>query len=147
MPNDAKLGLVLGVSTVVVVAITCFRSDLVAVRPGNDSSPAAVAGIAASGSAELSRGSRGVSAKTTGRPVPEQAAREYKVQEGDTLANLAERYYGDGKKSDVIYQMNREILKSPDGLIPGTVLLIPDCPPRDVSNRAEPPEQEVTPSP
>jgi nucleoid-associated protein YgaU len=50
------------------------------------------------------------------------------VREGETLFGLAQRYYGDGKKSSAIYQVNRNRLDSPDELPPGTVLLIPDLP-------------------
>lgn len=40
MPNDAKLGLVLGVAIVVVIALVFFRSEPVAARPASDPSRA-----------------------------------------------------------------------------------------------------------
>jgi hypothetical protein len=42
MSNDAKLGLVLGVAIVVVIALVFFRSDTTAAKlPGDKSSPTA----------------------------------------------------------------------------------------------------------
>jgi nucleoid-associated protein YgaU len=73
---------------------------------------------------------RSVKASTTiqTREVAEipQGARHHIVQEGETLFNLAQRYYNDGDKSGEIYRVNRNVLKTPDALPPGTVLVIPD---------------------
>jgi hypothetical protein len=41
MSNDAKLGLVVGVAIVVVIALVFFRSDNAAKQPPDKSSPAA----------------------------------------------------------------------------------------------------------
>lgn len=73
------------------------------------------------------------------RPVPqEQAAdqhpradgkqglNEYTVQSGDTLWKISLEVYGDGSKYMEIFQANTGLLKSPDQVFPGQVLVIPE---------------------
>jgi hypothetical protein len=43
MSNDAKLGLVLGVAIVLVIALVFFRSDTLEARPSGDSARATTA--------------------------------------------------------------------------------------------------------
>jgi nucleoid-associated protein YgaU len=47
------------------------------------------------------------------------------VVSGDNLWKIAEKYYGSGAKNDVIFQANTPMLKSPDKIYPGQVLVIP----------------------
>jgi nucleoid-associated protein YgaU len=47
------------------------------------------------------------------------------VVAGDNLWKIAEKYYGSGAKNDVIFQANTPMLKSPDKIYPGQVLVIP----------------------
>ena len=67
-----------------------------------------------------------------GRPTslvkPAAGSRRHTVAEGDTLYGLAEHYYGDGEQFIEIYQANRDVMKRPDRLEVGTVLIIPDLP-------------------
>jgi 5'-nucleotidase len=125
MPNDAKLGLVVGVGLVIAVAVVFFRKETPPADPA--SAPPAPA-VTPSPTPAASRA-------TVARPVQRAPAapltaqgRSHTVQEGETLFDLAQRYYGDGNKSRAIYQINRNRLDSPDELTPGTVLLIPDLP-------------------
>ncbi|CAG4888162.1 peptidoglycan-binding protein LysM [Paraburkholderia gardini] len=60
---------------------------------------------------------------TVTRPAPE--ARFHTVVSGDNLWKIAEKYYGSGAKNDVIFQANTPMLKSPDRIYPGQVLVIP----------------------
>ena len=111
MPNDAKLGLVVGVGLVIAVAVVFFRKESPAADPaGAQPAPA----VTPSPPPAVSRAAVG--------------GRSHTVREGETLFDLAQRYYGDGNKSRAIYQINRNRLDSPDELTPGTVLLIPDLP-------------------
>jgi nucleoid-associated protein YgaU len=59
--------------------------------------------------------------------MTEPTSRRHLVKEGDTLFSLAELYYGDKEKSLAIYQANQEVLKTPERLTPGTILLIPNA--------------------
>lgn len=47
------------------------------------------------------------------------------VVAGDNLWKIAEKYYGSGAKNDSIFQANTPMLKSPDKIYPGQVLVIP----------------------
>jgi hypothetical protein len=49
----------------------------------------------------------------------------YTVQTGDQLSGISLKVYGDARIWNRIYEVNRDILKSPDELRPGMVLRIP----------------------
>jgi nucleoid-associated protein YgaU len=132
MPNDAKLGLVVGMGLVIAVAVVFFRKDAAADNPSADE----VSAIRVRSAGQVPPYAaprntyRPVKARPTSRSTAddETAAGEQRhtVQEGDTLFALARRYYGDGDKFVEIYRANREVLQTPDQLPPGTVLVIPD---------------------
>jgi nucleoid-associated protein YgaU len=128
MPNDAKLGLVVGVGLVIAVAVVFFRKEAPAGHPAATS----VKPIPAVTPAPLPAAGRVAIAKTSARsrkvPALTAGGRFHTVQEGDTLTGLAQRYYGDGDKSAAIYRANRGVLDALDRLPPGTELLIPDLP-------------------
>src|SRR5205085_8086446 len=123
MPNDAKVGLVLGMGLVLVISVVFFHREAVtrtnslgsssaAVQPGGTGSPATSHGLSGAGKSKTAAGK----------------LQSHTVREGDTLFSLAQRYYQDGSKFVDIYQVNREVLKVPDPLVPGTVLRIPEVP-------------------
>ncbi len=56
-------------------------------------------------------------------PEPEPAARTYTVESGDTLWAIAERFYGDGSKYQIIADASG--ISNPDLIQPGQVLTIP----------------------
>jgi len=63
-------------------------------------------------------------------PTPEAAppkaeTRSYTVQSGDTLWKIAEDQYGDGNAFQKIFEANRDLLESPDHILPGQELVIP----------------------
>jgi nucleoid-associated protein YgaU len=49
----------------------------------------------------------------------------YRVSPGDSLALIAERFYGDGRGGQEIQDANRLVVPDPSDLIPGTTLVIP----------------------
>jgi LysM repeat protein len=62
-------------------------------------------------------------------PATSQAApRTHKVKDGDTLAKLAQRYWGDAGLAEPLFEANRAVLSEPDPLPIGVVLQIPDKP-------------------
>jgi nucleoid-associated protein YgaU len=132
MPNDAKLGLVLGVGLVIAVAVTFFRKDLVTAQSTDNPAGAAinpaVSAPAATPQPEPARRVRGKPVSAAEGPDTEPTVRRHTVQEGDTLFTLAQRYYGDGDRFVDLYRANRSVLQTPDALEPGTVLTIPDLP-------------------
>jgi len=50
----------------------------------------------------------------------------YTVQSGDTLWKISHDVYGDGSKYMKIFEANTGLLKSPDQIFPGQVLVIPE---------------------
>ena len=63
--------------------------------------------------------------------VPEPAAPSapekqfYTVKKGDYLSKIAKEVYGDAKKYPIIFEANKPMLKDPDLIYPGQVLVIP----------------------
>jgi nucleoid-associated protein YgaU len=116
MPNDAKLGLVIGVGMVVAVAVVFFRED--------GSRGQLSKALSNNPAFRAAAGARPV----TGKMASRSAGQHHTVQEGDTLTSLARRYLGDEEKADSIYRQNQDVIKTPDQLVPGTVLVIPEKP-------------------
>jgi nucleoid-associated protein YgaU len=48
------------------------------------------------------------------------------VARGETLGSISSKYYGSSGKWRKIYDNNRDIIKDPNSLRPGTKLMIPD---------------------
>lgn len=119
MPNDAKLGLVVGVGLVIALAVFFFRKEAPTPEPAativKPSAPALTPVPPPSNhrAAAAVRASRGV--------------RRHVIAEGDTLFSLAQRYYGDGERFIDVYRANRDVLTSPDRLPVGAELVIPDA--------------------
>ncbi|MGO9929074.1 MAG: LysM peptidoglycan-binding domain-containing protein [Mycobacterium sp.] len=62
-------------------------------------------------------------AEPVAEETPEPAVRSYTVESGDTLWAIAERFYGDGSKYQVIADASG--IPNPDLIQPGQVLTIP----------------------
>lgn len=131
MPNDAKLGLVVGVGLVITVAVLFFRKDLPTGTAAGDPAPAGIVRPV-----QPSPRPDGLPRTASARPMaqiddaPAQTAgmRRHVVREGDTLFSLARQYYGDPDRFGVIYQANRGVLQTPESLPVGADLVIPDAP-------------------
>jgi nucleoid-associated protein YgaU len=130
MTNDAKLGLVAGVSLVVVVAVVFFRKDLVSAQSAQETalpaapSPATTLPLVPGGQQRSVQGRAMIQTREAAEPT--SGVLYHTVQDGETLFTLAQRYYNDGERFIEIYRRNRDVLRTPDSLPPGTVLVIPD---------------------
>ena len=58
--------------------------------------------------------------------IPEPEAKYHTVVSGDWLSKIADKYYGDAQKFDVIFEANKPMLEHPDKIYPGQVLRIPN---------------------
>lgn len=63
--------------------------------------------------------------KTEKKTVKVKSYDTYTVQKHDTLWELAERFYGDGKKYTKIYSANKGIIKDPSKIATGLAIKIP----------------------
>ena len=50
----------------------------------------------------------------------------HEVQSGDTLSAIAKQHYGDANAYQKIFAANQPMLKDPDDIYPGQVLIIPE---------------------
>ncbi len=106
MPREAKLGLVIGVALVILVAVMFFRRDATQARAATDQTT--------------------VAARPSGALPVSRSGKKHLVQEGETLFSLAQHYYNDSGRFVELYQANRSVLSTPERLTAGTVLVIPD---------------------
>lgn len=58
-------------------------------------------------------------------PAPVAATDRYTVQSGDTLWKIAAEVYGDGARYAEVFEANRDLLDSPDRILPGQELRLP----------------------
>lgn len=65
----------------------------------------------------------GIGLPTPAAPVP--VARKHRVQKGDTLSNLAQKYYKNRAKWRDIYTANRKVMKNESDMHVGMELVIP----------------------
>ncbi len=61
---------------------------------------------------------------TVATPAPD--SRYHTVVSGDWLSKIAQTYYGDATKYDVIFEANKPMLSDPDKIYPGQLLRIPN---------------------
>lgn len=64
-----------------------------------------------------------IAAAPVAPPPPEKQF--YTVKKGDYLSKIAKEVYGDARKYPVIFEANKPMLKDPDLIYPGQVLVIP----------------------
>ncbi len=68
-------------------------------------------------------------AKPSAKPADSTVTRRtYTVQEGDTLSEISQKFYGTHAKTRLIYEANRDKLKSENDLRIGAELVIPEAP-------------------
>jgi nucleoid-associated protein YgaU len=65
------------------------------------------------------------SGMTGGQPLAAKP-NVHEVQSGDTLSAIAKKHYGDANAYTRIFEANRPMLKDPDDIYPGQVLVIPE---------------------
>ncbi|MBN2274868.1 MAG: peptidoglycan-binding protein LysM [Bacteroidales bacterium] len=58
-------------------------------------------------------------------PPVEPEKQFYTVKKGDYLSKIAKEVYGNANKYNIIFEANRPMLKDPDLIYPGQVLVIP----------------------
>ena len=61
---------------------------------------------------------------TVATPAPD--SRFHTVVSGDWLSKIAQTYYGDANKYNVIFEANKPMLSDPDKIYPGQLLRIPN---------------------
>ena len=69
---------------------------------------------------------KGVEAVNDMLTVAEPKLNYYTIQSGDSLSKIAKEKYGDYQKWEALFEANREVIKDPDLIYPGQIILIPD---------------------
>ena len=59
-------------------------------------------------------------------PQAKPSQRSYTVVAGDSLSRIAKRVYGEAGKWRVIFEANKDVIKNPDLIYPGQVLVLPE---------------------
>lgn len=113
MPRDARLGFVLGITMVILVAVIFYHGDGKA-GPAGNVGPVGVAREEAT-------------PKPTVAPKP-ASLRTHVVQEGETLTSIAVKYYDDPERHELLYRANRSQMTAQGRVWVGMVLVIPDLP-------------------
>jgi nucleoid-associated protein YgaU len=62
----------------------------------------------------------------TGGQAQARQPKVHEVQSGDTLSSIAKQHYGDANAYQRIFAANQPMLKDPDEIYPGQVLIIPE---------------------
>lgn len=62
----------------------------------------------------------------TGAQAQTRQPKVHEVQSGDTLSSIAKKHYGDANAYQKIFAANQPMLKDPDEIYPGQVLIIPE---------------------
>ena len=58
---------------------------------------------------------------------PKNTVKTHTVVKGDSLWNIAKKYYGDGSKYNLILEVNKDKIKNANSIYPGQVLTIPNA--------------------
>lgn len=123
MPNDARLGLVVGVTAVILIAVLFFGKD--GKRTGAADNVETSTSVRPPGPSASND-----SDKAPLNPAVPGKSRAHKVREGESLSSVARRYYGEGAgRVSFLFRANRDRLRAPDHVPIGTVLLVPELPP------------------
>src|SRR5262249_49079661 len=109
-------------------------------HPADDKPPAGVVNPPGAPASPTGSPGRQVAGRSTSLPRETPAELRHVVAEGETLYGLAEQYYGDGQRFVELYRANRDVLKRPERLEVGTVLVIPNVPDTPASGGRKPPD-------
>jgi len=97
--------------------------------------PASAATQAATQAAHATQTTRATTVSLdTVQQQADQAQRIYTVQAGNTLAGIAQRFYGHASDWVYLYHVNRSEISNPNLIFPGEQLSVPTDPPASVLN-------------
>ncbi|MCM8831165.1 MAG: LysM peptidoglycan-binding domain-containing protein [Candidatus Omnitrophica bacterium] len=63
--------------------------------------------------------------KTSQEAPVEKQYQYYIIQKNDTLQKISQKFYGTTRKWKLLYEVNKDVLKNPDKIYPGTKIRIP----------------------
>jgi len=142
MHKDVKIGMVLGLVLVAAVAVWLSTRSSLSVRSRLLESRSITVQQAPRETPSDINFPSSISVATTSEVIPEQnevsdfvvydqaqpikSQKFHIVAKGETLGSISSKYYGSSGKWKKIYDNNRDIIKDPNSLRPGTKLMIPD---------------------
>ena len=147
MHKDVKIGMVLGLVLVAAGAVWLSTRSSLSVRSRLLESRSVPLPQAPQQTPSDTNFPSSISVATTSEVIPEQnevsdfvvydqtpidqtqtikTQKFHIVAKGETLGSISSKYYGSSGKWRKIYDNNRDIIKDPNVLKPGTKLMIPD---------------------
>jgi len=138
MHKDVKIGMVLGLVLVAAGAVWLSTRSSLSVRsrllesrsiavqqaPSDTNFPSSISIAATS---EVIPEQNNVSDFVVYDQTPTIKSQKFHiVAKGETLSSISSKYYGSAGKWRKIYDNNRDIIKDPNSLRPGTKLMLPD---------------------
>jgi len=142
MHKDVKIGMVLGLVLVAAGAVWLSTRSSLSVRSRLLESRSVPEQQAPRETPSDTNFPSSISVAATSEVIPEQnnvsdfvvydqtptikSQKFHIVAKGETLSSISSKYYGSAGKWKKIYDNNRDIIKDPNSLRPGTKLMIPD---------------------
>ena len=142
MHKDVKIGMVLGLVLVAAGAVWLSTRSSLSVRSRLLESRSIAVQQAPRQAPSDTNFPSSISVATTSEVIPEQnevsdfvvydqtptikSQKFHIVAKGETLSSISSKYYGSADKWKKIYDNNRDIIKDPNSLRPGTKLMLPD---------------------
>jgi LysM repeat protein len=124
---------------------TPSQVEKVAEKAGKAAPAMAIAGVLVAAAPQAhaaekapAKGSTAAAQAHTDAPVKPVAptTRDYTVQPGDTLASIAQRFYGTSADWTYLYHVNSSAVPDPNDIYVGETLQVPNDPPADASSYA-----------
>jgi nucleoid-associated protein YgaU len=142
MHKDVKIGMVLGLVLVAAGAVWLSTRSSLSVRSRLLESRSIAVQQAPRQAPSDTNFPSFISVAATSEVIPEQnnvsdfvvydqtptikSQKFHIVAKGETLSSISSKYYGSSGKWRKIYDNNRDIIKDPNSLRPGTKLMLPD---------------------
>jgi LysM repeat protein len=127
-PAVAIAGVLVAAPAVANAATAPAKAGTVAMRVYERSSAIRYVGTAAKttqGGTAKTHSTAKTNSDSAGKTETQSATRTYSVEPGDSLASIAQRFYGTDNDWSFLFQANKAKISNPNQIYPGELLLVP----------------------